>query len=301
MNSIVQLESLANRIGISTNLFLEEENVDELVRYLANNFRIVEVEIEGVVRVQSDECRNLELARRLRKISEETGTTINIHAPYIRVDYILGSEDERSRAREIITRSAEFAICAGSKTMTFHPGFRFPKNGSAEMRSQALALTQELAYDLFHINKHKGANLTYCLENSGNERPFLTLTHHENDELFSTSPLSLTLDMAHAASYCSTMEQAREEMKRFARYAANVHLADIKFPKHLHLPLGQGSLNYHDMVMAIEETGYTGPYIVEEIGAGYKGEDYINAALHYREDLRAGRFSYLPTSSERVA
>lgn len=302
MTSAVQLENLASRIGISTNLFLEEENVEGLVRHLANKFPIVEVEIEGGVRIQSEECRNLDLARSLRKVSEESGSIINLHAPYIRVDYILGSEDERAKARETITRSAEFAICAGAKTMTFHPGFRFPKNGSAEMRVEALALIQELAYDLFHINKHKGANLTYCLENSGNERPFLTLTHEEYDELFSTSPLSLTLDMAHAASYCSTVEQARDEMKRFARYAANVHLADIKFPKHLHLPLGQGDFDYHDMIMAIEETGYTGPYIVEEIGAGYTGEDYFNAALRYCEELRSDQASYRQDkNSKRVA
>lgn len=282
-----QSNELANRIGISTNLFLEEENVEELVRHLANHFPIVEVEIEGALRQVSDEAKNLELARSLRRISEETGSTINIHAPYIRIDYILGSDEERAKARETIIQSAEFAIVAGAKTMTFHPGFRFPKSGSAQMRAEAMAQIQELTYDLFHVNKHKGANLTYCLENSGNERPFLTLTHEENDELFSTSPLSLTLDMAHAASYCATTAQAREEMKRFAKYAANVHLADICFPKHLHLPLGHGDFDYHDMVMAIEETGYTGPYIVEEIGAGFKGQDYFDAALRYRNQLRA--------------
>ncbi|WP_137888848.1 sugar phosphate isomerase/epimerase [Pseudomonas sp. 2FE] len=282
-----QLNELASRIGISTNLFLEEENVEELVCHLANHFPVVEVEIEGTVRQVSDEAKNLELARTLRKISEETGSIINIHAPYIRVDYILGSEEERAKARETIIHAAEFAIAAGSKIMTFHPGFRFPKNGGAEMRAGALALIQELTYDLFHVNKHKGADLTYSLENSGNERPFLTLTHEENEELFSTSPLSLTLDMAHAASYCSNVAQAQEEMKRFAKYAANVHLADIKFPKHLHLPLGQGDFDFHDMILAIEETGYTGPYIVEEIGAGYKGQDYFDAALHYRDQLRS--------------
>ncbi|WP_417530123.1 sugar phosphate isomerase/epimerase family protein [Marinobacter lipolyticus] len=281
------MNNLANRIGISTNLFLEEENVEELVRYLATHFPVVEVEIEGTVRTLSDEGRNLELARAFRKIAEETGSTINIHAPYIRVDYILGSEASRATARDTIIRSAEFAICAGAQVMTFHPGFRFPKNSSPEARGEALALIQELAYDLFHVNKHKGADLTYSLENSGNERPFLTLTHEENDELFSTSPLSLTLDMAHAASYCSTVAQAREEMKLFARYAANVHLADIKFPKHLHLPLGEGDFDFHNMILAIEETGYRGAYIVEEIGAGYKGEDYFNAAVRYREELRS--------------
>ncbi|MFA6183335.1 sugar phosphate isomerase/epimerase family protein [Acidithiobacillus sp.] len=287
MTNAVQLENLASRIGVSTNLFLEEENVEDLVRYLASNFPVVEVEIEGGVRIKSDEGRNLELAHALRRIAEETGSTINIHAPYIRVDYILGSADERTKARETITRSAEFAICAGAKIMTFHPGFRFPKTGSQEMRSEALVLIQELAYDLFHVNKHKRADLIYSLENSGNNRPFLTLNHEENDELFSTSPLSLTLDVVHAASFCSTVLQAREEMKRFARYAANVHLADIKFPKHLHLPLGQGDFDYHDMIMAIEETNYTGSYIVEEVGAGYKGEDYLNAALRYCEYLRS--------------
>lgn len=282
-----KLNSLANRIGISTNLFLDEENVEELVRYLATHFPVVEVEIEGSVRAQSDEGRNLELARSLRKIAEDTGSTINIHAPYIRVDYILGREEDRAAARDTIIRSAEFAICAGAQVMTFHPGFRFPQNSAPEARSEALALIQELAYDLFHVNKHQGANLTYSLENSGNERPFLTLTHDENDELFSTSPLSLTLDMAHAASYCSTVAEAREEMKYFARYAANVHLADIKFPKHLHLPLGEGDFDYHDMILAIEETGYRGAYIVEEIGAGFKGEDYFNAAVRYRDELRS--------------
>lgn len=278
---------LAERIGISSNLFLEEANVEELVGFLANSFPIVEVEIEGSVREASDEGKNLELAARLRKIGEDTGSLINIHAPYIRVDYILGTPEERAAARQTIIHAAEFAIEAGAKVMTFHPGFRFPKNGTPQMRAEALALIQELTYDLFHVNKHKGANLTYSLENSGNERPFLTLSHEENDELFSTSPLSLTLDMAHAASYCSSVAQAREEMKRFAKYAANVHLADINFPKHLHLPLGKGDFDYHDMIMAIEETGYRGAYIVEEIGAGFKGQDYFDAAVQYRNQLRA--------------
>jgi len=201
------------------------------------------------------------------------------------VDYLLG--DNTEQARKTIIRSAEFAIRAGAKIMTFHPGFRFPKNADKGQREEAVALTQELAMDLFHVNKHKGSDMTYCLENMGNERPFLTLTQEEYEELFSTSPLSLTLDMAHAASYCTTQEQAREEMIKFAKYSGNVHLADIKFPKHLHLPLGVGDFDYHDMIMAIEETGYTGAYIVEEMAGGYSGECYLNAVNKYRNELSA--------------
>lgn len=276
--------NLADRIGMSTNLFLEEKDTLGLIEYLANQFNFVEVELEGELRAQTDEARNFEIADKIRIIGEKTGSVINIHAPYIRVDYLSGNNQEQGR--QTILRAAEFSIRAGAKVMTFHPGFRFPKNADKSQRADALALTQELAIDLFHVNKHKGSNMVYCLENMGNERPFLTFEHEEHEEIFTTSPLSLTLDMAHVASYCTTQEQAREEMKVFAKYAGNVHLADVNFPKHLHLPLGEGDFDYHDMVMAIEETGYTGAYIVEEIAGGYPSETYLSATKKYQQELK---------------
>ncbi len=277
-------ESIADRIGISTNLFLEEENTLSLIRELANQFNYVEVELEGKLREQADEARNMEMADKIREIGEETGSTLNLHAPYIRVDFLLG--DRREEARETILRSAEFAVRAGSRSMTFHPGFRFPRNASLEQRQEAVALTQELAMDLFHVNKHRGSDMVYCLENMGNERPFLTFDFDEHEEIFITSPVSLTLDMAHVASYCETQEEARKAMQKYARFAGNVHLADMNFPKHLHLPLGAGDFDYHGMVMTLEECGYQGPYIVEEIAGGYPGEQYLKAAKQYQEELR---------------
>tara|TARA_Y100000780_G_C13315349_1_gene275576 strand:- start:131 stop:511 length:381 start_codon:yes stop_codon:yes gene_type:complete len=120
----------------------------------------------------------------------------------------------------------------------------------------------------------------------GNERPFLTFDFDEHEEIFITSPVSLTLDMAHVASYCETQEEARKAMQKYARFAGNVHLADMNFPKHLHLPLGAGDFDYHGMVMTLEECGYQGPYIVEEIAGGYPGEQYLKAAKQYQEELR---------------
>ena len=280
------LENIANRIGISTNLFLEEDDCLGVIENLSRQFSFVEVELEGTFRDQTDNVNNYEIADEIRKIATKNNTIINIHAPYIRVDYIMGSEEAKEEGRQTILRSAEFSIRAGASSMTFHPGFRFPKYAEKDQRNEAIALIQELSYDLFHINKHRGANLSYCLENSGNERPFLTLSHEENDELFSTSPLLLTLDMAHAASYCDTPDQALKEITQFAKYTGNVHLADINFPKHMHLPLGEGDFDYHSMVIAVEKTGYKGPYIVEEIGAGYKGQAYLDGALQYRDQLK---------------
>lgn len=284
MEQQMKEQSIAERIGISTNLFLEEDDTLAMIRDLANQFNYVEIELEGKLREQTDEARNMEMADEIRKIGEETGATLNLHAPYIRVDFLLGGRKEE--ARETILRSAEFAIRSGSKSMTFHPGFRYPKNASLEQRQEAVALTQELAMDLFHVNKHRGSDMLYCLENMGDERPFLTFDFDEHEEIFTTSPVSLTLDMAHIASYCETQEEARAAIQKYARYAGNVHLADVNFPKHLHLPLGAGDFDYHSMVLAIEETGYRGPYIVEEIAGGYPGEQYLSAAKKYQEALR---------------
>jgi len=283
----VAQESVADRIGISTNLYLNEEDSVGLIRRLASEFRYVEVELEGEIRKQTKEVTDFSLAKEIKKIAEETGSVINIHAPYIRVDYLFG--DQRHEAREILLRSVRFAVTAGSRTMTFHPGFRFPLSASSETRAQALETIQELVYDMLHETKHLGADLEFCLENSGAERPFLTLTHEENDVLFSTAPMALTLDIAHAVSYTTTQTQAMDELKRFAKYAKNVHLADVNFPKHRHLPLGEGDFDVLGAIEAIESTGYRGPYIVEEIGGGYAGDQYFDAAVRYRDKLRAAQ------------
>lgn len=285
----VATESVADRIGISTNLYLNEEDSVGLIRRLAGEFKYVEVELEGEIRKQTNEVTDFSLAKEIRKISEDTGAIINIHAPYIRIDYLFG--DNKNEAREVLLRSVQFAVTAGSRTLTFHPGFRYPIGASNEVRAKALETIQEVVYDMLHETKHLSADLEFCLENSGNERPFLTLTHEENDALFSTAPLALTLDIAHAVSYTQTQDEAMEELKRFGKYAKNVHLSDVKFPKHRHLPLGDGDFDVSRAIRSIESTGYAGPYIVEEIGGGYAGDQYFDAAVAYRERLRNGELS----------
>jgi sugar phosphate isomerase/epimerase len=250
---------------------------------LSEKFKIIEIELEGKIREQTKELQDIKVAYELKKIAQSKKVLLNIHAPYIRVDFLIGNFIEEGR--ELVKQSAEFANIVGANVMTFHPGFRFPKNPTFEQRRDAVEKIILLSNELDKISKRLDSNVIYCLENSGNERPYLTLTNEEHEEIFSKSNLKLTMDMTHTASYSQSIENICNDVARTAKYAANVHLADMNFPKHIHLPLGKGTIPYHSMVMAVEKTGYKGAYIVEEIGCDYTGYDYVNAAIEYKERL----------------
>jgi len=275
---------VSDRIGISTNLFLRDEDPIARVRALAEEFQYVEVEIEGTLRKLTEDLTNFKPAEALRAIAQETGATLNIHAPYLNVDYILG--DNKDASKQLLMRCVEFASIVGSKYMTFHPGFRFPHVTDDTLRKQALETVAALSYDFFHEVKHLDSQLEFCLENTGNERPFFVATEEETIELFATAPLGLTLDITHAASFSKTQADARAYISRMAPYTRNVHLSDMKFPKHVHLPLGKGDFDIDGALQALEDGGYQGAYIVEEVGGGYRGDDYLQSAKEYREKLR---------------
>lgn len=285
-------KTISDRIGISTNLFLSEPDTLGLVRYLANDFDYVDIEIEGNMRKQTNNLTDYSMAKELRKIGDETGAKLSIHAPYINVDYLFA--DNKAEYRQLLLHCAEFSAEVGASMMTFHPGFRFPDPEDQVLRKRAIGEIQELAYELFSLTKQIGCELEFGLENMGNSRPFFTLTLEEAKTLLDTAPLTLTLDIAHCVSYAANQDEAIELLAEYTPLARLIHLSDMNFPKHVHLPLGHGDFDLLRAIDTIEASGFKGPYIVEEMGGGYKGEDYRQAALEFRERLKGWETS--PTS-----
>jgi sugar phosphate isomerase/epimerase len=275
---------LHKRIGISNNLFLRDPKPMELIKRLAGEFQYVELEIEGSLKKHSNEITDFKVAEEIRKISEETGSTINFHAPYVKVDYL--SKDSKQEAWSLLLRCAEFCAIAGAKTMTFHPGFRF-SNKDEKVRQEAINAIENISYDLFSAVKALGSDLEFCLENMGNERPFLVLTEKEQCDIFSRAPVALTLDIVHAASFFDNQQDALDYIARMALHVKNVHLANQRFPKHVHLPLDKGDFDIDAALKILEDNGYDGPYIVEEIGGGFKPNEYLEATRAYRKKLAA--------------
>lgn len=281
----VNTSNLADRIGVSNNLFLNHKNQTNLLKNLAKDFHYLEVELEGHARYITDEVKNFRFAEEIRQISESFNTVINLHAPYKNVDILLNDKNLYEEGRRILLESAKFAIIMGAKTMTFHPGFRFPDRDDKVARKKALSIIEDIGYELFNTAKEHSSAIEFCIENTGSHRPYMVLTDEETEQIINNSPLKITLDVVHAFSFASTQEEGFDIIKKMAKFAGNIHIADMKFPKHIHVPIGEGDLLLESALSIIESTGYQGPYIVEETGNGYYGEQYVAGALKLKDRI----------------
>lgn len=68
--------------------------------------------------------------------------------------------------------------------------------------------------------------------------------------------LRLTLDVGHVA--CTDTRPVSEVIAECAGEIVNVHLEDIKGRRHVHLPIGQGDIDFADVFRGLKAIGYGG-------------------------------------------
>ncbi|MEM7262246.1 MAG: sugar phosphate isomerase/epimerase family protein [Planctomycetota bacterium] len=75
------------------------------------------------------------------------------------------------------------------------------------------------------------------------------------------SALSLTLDLGHVA--ITESPPFAESIVEWAPHIANVHIEDIRDREHVHLPFGEGNLDFPPLVAALRQIDYRGLVLVE--------------------------------------
>lgn len=73
--------------------------------------------------------------------------------------------------------------------------------------------------------------------------------------------LKMTLDVGHIV--CSERDKPVEIITRLADDIVNVHIEDIKYNEHNHLPPGEGDINFAPVLAAFRASGYSGLINVE--------------------------------------
>jgi sugar phosphate isomerase/epimerase len=71
-----------------------------------------------------------------------------------------------------------------------------------------------------------------------------------------SAALRLTLDVGHVV--CTDTRPVSEVIAECADEIVNVHLEDIKGRKHVHLPIGQGDIDFADVFRGLKAVGYRG-------------------------------------------
>jgi len=282
---------MKNRLGISTNIFDNPKDLYSLVESFANNFTHIEIEFDFESRPLIEETdANLAVLEKLNELREAKGLTLTVHAPYKHKDTDLTVQDVDARkgAVEVMRKSIVAANRIGAKKFTFHPGFYDERTGNESREDIIIALSNSVAA-MQKVADPLGIQL--CLEYVTNHhKGHVALEDHTYSQFCATLGIGLTLDIVHFTVYTPDLDTHSgaylDKLDVLMPVIANVHVADLIVPQHMHIPLDEGDLDYNALLHHFEQAGYHGGYIVETPNGRYQPEDYVAATLAYRDSGR---------------
>jgi len=180
------------------------------------------------------------------------------------------------RTRELIAGS-DFAKKLGVVNMATHAGFIPEVPSSTEYHGVICALRE--------IANHCKANGQYFMFETGQETP-VTLRRAIED--IGTGNLGINLDPANLILYGKA--NPVDALEVFGEFVRDVHAKDGKYPtdgRNLgeETPLGEGKVNFPELIKKLKEIGYDGPLTIEREISGAKQIEDIKAAKQMLEEL----------------
>lgn len=275
------------RIGISTNILHNPQDILGTVSYLSQSFSIIELELEHDARnLLNADLNEIETTiHKLNDLRKYKNLSYSVHAPYIGAGCNLAAEDEEVRQMScaLLHRTIELSARLGVKLITYHPGYV----GSLSTEKAIKNLERSLNW---LVPQAAALGINLCLENTGAERPSYQLfSPQQYVELSQQTGTFLTLDLIHHASLFSQdgrlTEEFFETLAAMLPYVRNLHFADMKIPHHNHLPIGRGNLPILELLEFSSKCNYQGNIIIEETGEGYTVCEFWIAACDFRQQF----------------
>lgn len=276
------------RIGVSTNLFHNPKNVVDIVSYLSQKFSVIELELEHDARdlLDADVVEIETTIAQLNELRRSKNVRFTVHAPYIGGDCDLAAEDEQVRQAScnLLYKVIELSARFRANRVTYHPGYVCSLSTGHMIENLKRSLDQL-------VPKAAAWGIELCLENTGAERPSYQLfSPKQYVALSQQTGTFLTLDLIHHASLFSRNGKLTDEffitLEEMLPYVKNVHFADMKIPKHNHLPIGRGNMPVSQLLDFLGDRNYQGNAIIEETAGGYTVKEFWTAACNFRDRYR---------------
>lgn len=91
--------------------------------------------------------------------------------------------------------------------------------------------------------------------------------------------LRLTLDVGHVA--CTETMTIPEAIRKYGDRLANVHIEDIRGREHVHLPFGEGEIDFAPALRALEEVRYGGLVQVELSRSSHDAPEQARRSIEF--------------------
>jgi len=235
-----------------------------MLYYLGNPFpqlltELRRVEVDCVELVdEGGHSLNERRVRALRRVIEDGGLEVTVHAPFVDVNIASPVPTIRRAALKRLKRSMLYARELGSKVWVFHPGLHsstayFHPGLDWKLNIQS---TREL------LETARQLDIEIAIENIFDPSPFLLKSVDDfmrfYEELRSDAP-GLAFDIGHA--YISN--QVAEFIERLSSRIVHIHAHDNDGTSDSHKGIGYGGINWDWVINALKEAGYEGFIIVE--------------------------------------
>jgi sugar phosphate isomerase/epimerase len=162
---------------------------------------------------------------------------------------------ERARRLDFLVRCAEIAVALGGDTLSLWSGIPAPDVAPDD----AWRWLAEGVVALHERVSPEGVQLAFEPE------PGMLVSSLADWERLrdatSLSSLGLTLDVGHVL--CTERISAGDAIRRYAPAVRNVHLDDTRNGVHEHRQIGDGDIDWPDVMRALDEAGFSGIASVE--------------------------------------
>lgn len=207
----------------------------------------------------------LKMVTDVKKAADNAGINIwSIHMPFgNKIDLSMRSEEARAKTIELHKKVLEYVKLLDPEIILFHPSFYL---GLDEREARKLQLIKSAT----ELNKHvKGIGASMVIENmlgyelvlanGKRERPLLR-TVEEAVEVMNRMPDDIysAIDMNH-------IKNPEKLIRALGKRVKTVHVADGtgKAENHAFPCSGEGENNWIEIIAALDETGYSGPFMYE--------------------------------------
>ena len=178
---------------------------------------------------------------------------------------------DRARRLDFLVRCAEIVVALGGDTISLWSGvpatgvtnddaWRFLAEGVVRLHERVTPLGVRIAFE------PEPGMLVHSLADWERLRDATSLTS-----------LGLTLDVGHVP--CTESLSAGDAIRRYAAALRTVHLDDTRNGVHEHLQIGEGDLDWADIMHALDETGFAGIASVELSRHSHAAPEAARAAL----------------------
>ncbi len=235
------------------------------MRYGAMNFPIRPVadEIEAIGAMGFDYCELAmdapeghfskleEQQDKILKVLDRHGMSLICHLPTF-IHSADPTESIREASRAELLNSLSLASQLGARKAVIHPSFVGGLGRSLPESSRRYTI--ETLDAAVNLGQEKGCRL--CLENLFYRLTPFTTPDDFADYFQRWPHLAMTLDIGHAFIDGHGMGRILDFIHRFGERIAHLHISDNFGHRDDHLPVGDGDIDFHTLIKALQRISY---------------------------------------------